>query len=142
MKKVKLDHRQSDHRNNNHRGKQQLQQQQPTQQRPMIGCFKTMLKLENITILVLIVLAHQIHGIHSQGKTHNTAFISFIHLEMHANCFAKVQIYVIVVEVLFLFGWKYVNGSHCNVRLCGCVCVCVIFGIKHFRLHFTNLNKF
>lgn len=77
MKKVKLDYRQSDHSNNINRGKQ-LQSQQP----PMIGCFKTMLKLENITILVLIVLAHQIHGIHSQGKhinTQNSGFLSFVH---------------------------------------------------------------
>lgn len=79
MKKVKFDDRQSGHRNNNNqRGNQQLQSQH--HQRPTIGCFKTMLKLENIMILVLIVLAHQIHGIHSQGKQHtdNNDF-SFIH---------------------------------------------------------------
>lgn len=67
MKKVKFDDRQSGHRNNNNknrRGNQLL--------RPMIGRFKTMLKLENIMILVLIVLAHQIHGIHSQGKHSDT----------------------------------------------------------------------
>lgn len=72
MKKVKFDDRRSGHRNNNNnrRGKQLLllESQSQQQQRPMIGHFKTMLKLENIMILVLIVLAHQIHGIHSQGK--------------------------------------------------------------------------
>lgn len=83
MKKVKLDYRQSDHSNNINRG-MQLQSQQP----PMIGCFKTMLKLENITILVLIVLAHQIHGIHSQGKHINTQTLKtvvFFHLFIHSQ---------------------------------------------------------
>lgn len=56
MKKVKLDHRYTD----NHRGKQRS--------RSIAAFLSTMIKLENITILVLIVLAHQIHGIHSQGK--------------------------------------------------------------------------
>lgn len=56
MKKVKLDHRYAD----NHRAKQRS--------RPIAAFLSTMFKLENITILVLIVLAHQIHGIYSQGK--------------------------------------------------------------------------
>lgn len=73
MKKVKLDYRQSGHRNNNHRGKH-LQ----SQHRSSVKCFKTMLKLENITILVLIVLAHQIHGIHSQGKQRYSDFFPLL----------------------------------------------------------------
>lgn len=56
MKKVKLDYRYTD----DHRGKQ------PS--RPIAAILKTMFKLENVTILVLLVLAHQIHGISSQGK--------------------------------------------------------------------------
>lgn len=56
MKKVKLDYRYSV----DHRGKQRS--------RSIASFLKTMFKLENITILVLIVLAHQIHGIYSQGK--------------------------------------------------------------------------
>lgn len=56
MKKVKLNHRQMDDR----RGKQRSHS---------IATFlQTMLKLENITVLVLIVLVHQIHGINSQSK--------------------------------------------------------------------------
>lgn len=62
MKKVKLDYRHS----GDHRWKQ-------LQSRSIIVFLKTMLKLENITFLVLIVLAHQIQGIYSQGKsTKNT----------------------------------------------------------------------
>lgn len=57
MKKVKLDYRQH---SDDHRGKQRS--------RPIAAFLKTMFKLENVTILVLIVLAHQIHGIYSQGK--------------------------------------------------------------------------
>lgn len=71
MKKVKLDYRQSGHRGR--------------QQRSIIEYFKTMLKLENIMILVLIVLAHQIHGIHSQGK--------------HRFCFSFITISCVVQSV-------------------------------------------
>lgn len=90
MKKVKFDDRQSGHRNKNHRGEQQqqqLQSQQQHHQRPMSGCFKTMPKLEIIMILVLIVLAHQIHGIHSQGKQQQCfSFIrTFIHYKIRAD---------------------------------------------------------
>lgn len=60
MKKVKLDYRHCV----DHRWKQ-------LQSRSFTVFLKTMLKLENITILVLIVLAHQINGIYSQGKHYN-----------------------------------------------------------------------
>lgn len=51
MKKVKLDYRHTDKRS-----------------RTIATSLKTMFKIETVTILVLVVLAHQIHGIYSQGK--------------------------------------------------------------------------
>lgn len=60
MKKVKLDYRHTD----DHRWKQRS--------RPIAMFLKTMFKLEIITILVIIVLANQIHGIYSQGKHYNS----------------------------------------------------------------------
>ena len=60
MKKVKLEYNRQ--HSDDHRGKQRS--------RPIAALFNTMFKLENVTILVLIVLAHQIHGIYSQGKDH------------------------------------------------------------------------
>lgn len=86
MEKVKLDYWQSGHRNyknKNQRGKQ-LQSQQ---HRTLVTYFKTMFKLENITILVLILLAHQIHGIHSQGKQRNSGCLFlyfFLYLRFHS----------------------------------------------------------
>lgn len=65
MKKVKLDYRHTD----NQRGKQRSRS---------IATFPpTMFKLENTWILVLIVLAHQIHGIYSQGKAHFMHFYKY-----------------------------------------------------------------
>lgn len=58
MKKVKLDYNRQ--HSDDHREKQRS--------RPIAAHPNTMFKLENVTILVLIVLAHQIHGIYSQGK--------------------------------------------------------------------------
>lgn len=63
MKKVKLDYRHTD----DHRWKQRS--------RPIAMFLKTMFKLEIITILVIIVLANQIHGIYSQGKHYNSKVI-------------------------------------------------------------------
>lgn len=65
MKKVKLDYQYMDYQ----RGKQRS--------RSIATYLQTMFKLENIMILVLIVLAHQIHGIYSQGKAHFMHFYKY-----------------------------------------------------------------
>lgn len=80
MKKVKLDHRYAD----NHRAKQRS--------RPIAAFLSTMFKLENITILVLIVLAHQIHGIYSQGKK-EPFFLFHVKEVLQIECCNKTRSY-------------------------------------------------
>lgn len=78
MKKVKLDYQYTDYQ----RGKQRS--------RSIATYLQTMFKLENIMILVLIVLAHQIHGIYSQGK-----FEFVLCSELLRKCFSNPNVVTI-----------------------------------------------